>query len=205
MLPATALTLPANDRSAIAIIGSAGGIPAMIDLLAVLPADFPIPIILAQHLAREAPSILPDILSYRSRLRAKWAEPGEVPMPGVVYVVPAGRQLKVTAAGFASAALSACPRDWVNVPDLLLRSMAEFYGAGAIGIALSGMLPVGIAGFRAIYDGGGITMAQSERSSRFFDMPCAAIDLGRIDIVLSPARIAEALIALASERETAAA
>jgi two-component system chemotaxis response regulator CheB len=68
----------AAKRSAIAIIGSAGGISALIELLALLPSTFPFPIIVAQHLSPNIPSILPTILAYRSHLAVKWAEWGEV-------------------------------------------------------------------------------------------------------------------------------
>ncbi|HJU17594.1 MAG TPA: chemotaxis protein CheB [Stellaceae bacterium] len=201
----TVSTGSVRKRSAVAIIGSAGGIPALIELLAVLPASFPFPIIVAQHLSPTLPSTLPAVLASRAPLAVKWAEPGERPVGGVVYVVPPGRRLVVAADGFAISTLPLSSRSWLACPDALLSSLAGCYGAGAVGIVLSGVLAVGIAGMRAIRSGGGVAMAQNRSSASFFDMPIGAIDLGKAELVFSPARIAEALIVLAEEQERNAA
>lgn len=72
--------------AAVGIIGSAGGIAALIELLRLLSADFPFPILLshhtdivAQHLAPRGPSILPEVFALRGQLSVKWAEDGEKP------------------------------------------------------------------------------------------------------------------------------
>lgn len=198
--PAASTRFEAN-RSAVAIVGSAGGIPALLELLAMLPATFPFPIVISQHLSPASPSILPAILACRARLPVKWAEQEERPRGGTVYVVPPGCQLAIRADGFAIAALPPFARSWLVCPDVLLRSLAKCYGAGAIGIVLSGMIAAGVAGLRAIRRGGGVAIAQSERSAFFSDMPVAAIDLAKAELVLSPTRIAEALLVLAAEWE----
>ena len=84
---------------------------------------------------------------------------------------------------------------------MLLRSLAACYGAGAIGIVLSGTIAAGIAGIRAITRSGGITMAQNGSSSLFSEIPIGAIDQGKAELVLSPTRIPEALLLLAEEWE----
>jgi chemotaxis response regulator CheB len=192
------LTEAAADRSAVVgIVGSAGGIAALIELLGLLPADFPFPIIVAQHLPPDAPSILPEVLAWRSRLAVKWAEECEIPRGGTVYLIPAGHDLDIGTDGFAISPLPPTARSWLICPDLLLRGLARRYRERAIGIVLSGMIASGIDGMRAIRRAGGITMAQSEASAIHFAMPCGAIDLGKADIILSPARLAEVLIILA--------
>jgi chemotaxis response regulator CheB len=187
----------ANGSGVIGIVGSAGGISALIELLSLLPADFPFPVIVAQHLAPCGPSILPEVLMQRGRLSVKWAENGESPRASTVYIIPAGYDLDVGADGFAISPLSPSALAWLPCPDLLLGGLARCYGARAIGIVLSGMMAVGIDGMRAIRRAGGVTMAQSEASSAHFEMPCSAIDLGKADIILSPGRLAEVLIILA--------
>jgi two-component system chemotaxis response regulator CheB len=189
-----------DKSSAVAIIGSAGAIPALSELLAWLPATFPFPIIVAQHLSPDSPSVLPAILARRSRLAVKWAEPGEMPLGGV-YLVPRGHQLVIGANGFAISRLAPLARSWLACPDALLLSLAQWYGAAAIGIVLSGALAAGIAGIRAILACGGIVLAQNEISSSHFEMPVGAIDLGKAELVLSPTRMAEVLLMLADERE----
>jgi two-component system, chemotaxis family, protein-glutamate methylesterase/glutaminase len=181
----------------VAIIGSAGGLPALLELLSVLPVTFPFPVIIAQHLSADAPSILPTILGHRTALTVKWADPGEVPRGGVAYVARPGYQIAVTLEGFVISALARTACSWLASPDVLLGSVAECYGSGAIGIVLSGMIPVGAYGLRNIQHVGGITMAQSQISALHTEMPAGAVDLGKAEIVLSPARIAGALIVLA--------
>jgi two-component system chemotaxis response regulator CheB len=188
--------MPASG--AVAIIGSAGGIPALIDLLAMLPVYFPLPIIVAQHLSRDVPSILPKILARHTHLPVKWAEDDEHPRPGIVYVLPPGCQLHIQAGRFLISPLAPSPKSWLACPSILLKSLAQCYGEAAVGIVLSGVLPVGISGLRAIQAKGGVTIAQDEVSSSHFDMPRSAIDLGKVDIVLPPERIAEALAVLAA-------
>jgi chemotaxis response regulator CheB len=69
-------------------------------ILPVLPAIFQIPILVVQHLRRRAPtSILPTVLGYNTRLRVKWAEDGERPCGGTVYVAPWDRHLTIALGG----------------------------------------------------------------------------------------------------------
>ena len=69
----------------VVVIGaSAGGVPALLNLLSGLPADFPLPILLVQHLSAKLPSKLPEVLGYRTALRVKWAEYGELMKPGTI-------------------------------------------------------------------------------------------------------------------------
>lgn len=85
-------------HGAVAIVASAGGIPALIELLRHLPNTFPLPIFVAQHLPRCA-SKLDAILSSRSSLKAVWAAEGDRPYGGCVYLVPPTMRLAITATG----------------------------------------------------------------------------------------------------------
>jgi chemotaxis response regulator CheB len=133
------------------------------------------------------------LLAWHSGHRIAWAADEAAPQAGTVYVCPARHDMRV------DRAISIRPLDrhasvWLPCPDLLFASVASAYGAGSVGIVLSGMLPVALDGLRAIRAQGGLAMVQSQKSSPFFDMPSAAIDFAKADIVLSPARIAEALV-----------
>ena len=184
----------------VAIGGSAGGIQALITLLSALPAEFPLPILVVQHLPPNPllPSMLPDILGKRTALSVKWAQDGEAMVPGTVYVAPPDRHLLV--APLRRLALSSAARigRWRPAVDALFQSAAEVFGEGAIAIVLSGMLWDGAKGISAVGRCGGITIAQDERTSGYFEMPSAALDLGRADLVMSPRRIAQALEILAA-------
>jgi two-component system, chemotaxis family, protein-glutamate methylesterase/glutaminase len=199
--PAT--TAPAQTRSAppsgaVAIVASAGGIPALIELLAELPRGFALPVFVTLHLAR-GPSLVPDILAWHSALAVDWAIEGEQPRCGHVYLAPPGTSLTIGANGLALAALPPISASWLGTCDRLIDSVAAVYGPHSVAIVLSGMMPAGIQGLRAIRACGGITMAQNDASSAYFDMPCAAIDFGKADIVLPPSRLASALQVIAEQ------
>jgi chemotaxis response regulator CheB len=199
--PASLLTWnPADGSGAVGIVASAGGISALTELLAPLPANFPLPIIVVQHLAPRSGNLLPALLARSAKLKTKWAEAGEIPLGGTVYIASAGCKLDLRPDGFTIAPLPPSASSWLSCPDTILTSLARCYGAGAIGIVLSGMIAAGVAGMRAIHAAGGLTMAQSEASAEHFAMPLGAIDLGKAEIVTSPWRIAEALLVLMEQR-----
>ena len=177
--------------------GSAGGIPALAAVLAALPADFPIPILVVQHLSAKLPSKLPVALGWRTGLRVKWAEDGEPARPGTVHVAPPDQHLLV--APGPRLALSSAERVgwWRPAVDALFRSAAEACGERVAAVVLSGAMWDGALGMIAVAKGGGITIAQDEATSAHFDMPAAALDLGRVDLVMSPRKIAETLRFLA--------
>src|SRR5262245_3900795 len=188
---ATARTRSSPPTGAVAIVGSAGGIPALIDLLRELPRSFGLPVFVTQHL-RRGPSVLPQILAWRSVLTVGWAAEGEEPKCGHVHVAPPGTCLKVAANGLAVRDLPPASASWLGACDQLIDSVAAVYGPRCVAIVLSGMMPAGIRGLRAVRARGGITMAQKGASSMYFDMPHAAVDLGKADIVLTPLRLAGA-------------
>jgi chemotaxis response regulator CheB len=76
------------EIGAVAIVASAGGIPAEIELLRGLNTPSCLPVIIAQHLARFSPSVLPSVLRSNTGRSVKWAEQDESPAAGMVYVVP---------------------------------------------------------------------------------------------------------------------
>jgi two-component system chemotaxis response regulator CheB len=193
--PVPGLDAPGYDL--VVIGGSAGGIAALHALLRPLPASFPLPILVVQHLDRALPSRLPAVLGYRTALRCKWAEDGESLAGGTVYVGPPDRHLLVTPG--RRARLCDGPRRgwWRPAVDRLFESAAESFGERAVGIVLSGAMSDGASGIAALRDSGALTLAQDEPSAGHFDMPASAIDLGGADIVLPPAKIAEALQVLA--------
>ncbi len=173
--------------------GSAGGIEALISLLRALPANFPLPILVVQHLSKDVPSKLPGILQRHTRQTVKWAEDGEPIAGGVVYVGPADRHLLVGADHRLVLSSAARAGWWRPAVDILFQSAADIYGGRVAGVVLSGTMWDGASGIAAIARRGGITIAQDEATSGHFDMPANAIDLGRADLILSPGKIAEAL------------
>jgi two-component system chemotaxis response regulator CheB len=181
-----------QPAGAVAIVASAGGIPALISLLRALPDTFPLPVLVAQHLA-PVRSELDKILSWHCLLNVSWALEAGRPRAGHVYLVPPGMRLAVTAAGFELSALAPGCLSWLASGDHLIHSVAALYGRRSIAIALSGAMPAGVNGLRAVKARGGFAMAQDRVSSSWFEMPSAAIDLAKADIVMPPERLADAL------------
>ena len=182
----------------IGIVASAGGIPALIELLSRLNGTFPIPILVAQHLPRTF-SNLDVILSRHCPLRVRWADADRLDddLIGVTLAAP-GTGIRMTGAGIAIDRLASPSTSWLLSGDLMIQSLLSMFGQRTVGIVLSGMLPAAIAGMKAITAAGGITMAQ-DRAAAYFEMPSAAIDFGRAEIVAPPSRMAEMLTVIAED------
>ena len=182
----------------VAFGGSAGAIPALLAILSCLPADFPIPVVVVQHLAARFESCLPRVLGRHTALRCAWAADGRWPRPGTVHVAPPGTSLTLTAAG-RFRVVSGEPKPRLGGPsvDAFLGSMAAVLGSRAVAVVLSGVLSDGADGIRAVRRSGGATMAQRLDTAPHWDMPAAALDFGKADLQMSPERIAQALLVLA--------
>ncbi len=122
---------------------------------------------------------------------------GHQPSDRHVYLVPPGTNLAVTAEGFAISPLSPGSASWLGCGDHLIDSLVALYGARTIGIVMSGSLPAAVKGMRAIKARGGYIMAQDRISSLSFEMPSAAIDFAKAEIVMPPDRMALALSSIA--------
>ena len=182
----------------VAIAASFGGIAAMGTVLAGLPAAFPLPVLICQHIEPNRPSLLPEILARRTALRVVAAAHGDMPAAGSVYVAPSDRHLLIR----ADHTLGLSAGELVNfarpAADVLFRSIADVHGARAIVVVLTGRGRDGARGVEVIQTRGGFTIARDEASAEAFDMPCAAVDIGRADLVLPLDRIAFALEVLAN-------
>jgi two-component system chemotaxis response regulator CheB len=187
----------------VAIAASAGGLNAITLLIRALPADFPVPLVIVQHLDRRHRSLIADILSRRTKLRVKQAEEGERVAAGSIYIAPPNRHLLVN----ADHSLSLTHTELVHFvrpsADLLFESVAASYRDRAIGVVLSGSGSDGAMGVQAIKKMGGTVLAQNKESAEFFGMPGAAAQTGCVDFALPVEEVAPALITLvAGERIT---
>ncbi len=188
-------TVPAAF-DAVVIAASLGGRETLEELLAPLPADFPAPVLVAQHLHADSPGYLPTLLARRTRLVVKHAEPDEALRAGTVYVAPPARHLRVAAGGRCELANE--PRINFARPaaDPLFTSAAAVFGARVVGVVLTGRLFDGAAGAAAIRRAGGVVLVQEPASCRAPDMPRAAMRRGAAHLALPPAALAAALVGL---------
>jgi two-component system chemotaxis response regulator CheB len=188
----------AAGDAVIALVGSAGGLAALLTILSVLPRAFPAAILVVQHLPPRHPSSLVAILGWHSSQPVAWATEGGRLVPGTVCVAPPDRHLLLTGTGLLT--LSAAPpvRSLRPAADPLLASLAAYARERAIGVILSGTANRGRAdgtdGARAIKEAGGRVVAQDATTSGHFGMPGAAIASGWVDRVLPVREIGPALL-----------
>lgn len=177
----------------VAIASSAGGLTALTAILGNLPRDFDASVVVVQHLDPRHRSLMPQIMSRRSKLAVYQASDGVELEPGNVYLAPPDRHLLVNRDG----TISLTQTELVNFvrpsADLLFESVAAAYGERAIAVVLTGTGHDGSMGVTAIKQRGGTVIAQDEGSSEFFGMPSAAIQTGAVDFVLALDEIPQAL------------
>jgi two-component system chemotaxis response regulator CheB len=186
----------AGDPPLVAIAASAGGIPALRTLLAVLPPDFPAAVLVVVHLEAGRPSLLAEILDRVSALPVRQALAGERPQAGVVYIAPPDRHLVVDDAG--SLALIDSPREHHVRPsaDPLFASVAQRCGSHAVAVVLSGMGRDGSDGVAEIHRLGGTVVAQDSASSLYPAMPDASVATGFVDHVVPIGQLSTLLVDL---------
>jgi two-component system chemotaxis response regulator CheB len=190
--------VPGRRASVVGVCASLGGPQLLMFLLKALPADYPIPILIVQHIAAGFTEGLARWLDQAAAIPVSLAEPG---MPAVgpgAWLAPDGAHLALT--GTRRLALDQHTVAGHHRPsgDVLLGSIAEAAGRTGVAVVLSGIGSDGAAGAAAVRRRGGLAIAQDEESSVVFGMPKAAIDLG-VGVVLSPGQIAACLLGLRAE------
>jgi len=180
----------------VAVASSAGGLAALTSLLSGLPASFPVPVLLVQHLDPRHKSLLADMLGRCTELPVKMAEGGDRLTGGSVFVAPPNYHLLVDSGGTLSLTQSELIHFLRPSADILFESVARNFPGRAIAVVLSGTGSDGARGVKAIKSTGGTVIAQDQDTSEFFGMPSAAIATGSVDIVLPLAMIAPALVGL---------
>jgi two-component system chemotaxis response regulator CheB len=185
-----------NAFEIVALAASAGGLKALTDVLAALPADFPAALVVVQHLDPRHRSLMAEILGKRTALRVQEAREGAVLERGLVFTAPPNRHLLVNSDGTLSLTQSELVHFVRPSADLLFESAAASYKERAIAVVLSGSGRDGSMGVRAIKKMGGTVIVQDEKTSEFFGMPDAAQQTGLVDFVLPLHEIAPALLTL---------
>lgn len=194
---APAAPTSASSRArVVAVASSTGGPAALHDLFSGIPADFPLPILVVQHISRSFVHGLADWLNKAVPLQVKVAEDAELLNKHTVYLAPDDRHLGVSPGG--TVMLSAAPAIGGFRPSatFLFDSVAKAYGSSCAAVMLTGMGEDGVAGLQAVRRVGGRIFAQDEKSSVVFGMPAAAIAAGLADDILPPPQIARRLVDL---------
>ena len=191
--PAAARLTAGNVR--VVVIGaSTGGPPALATILADLPADLPVPVLVVQHMADGFVEGLATWLDGLSPLPVVMAQDGRRLLPGVVHVAPAG--LNTLLRPGLRVELQTPPEGQFHVPgvDAAFASAAATCGAQAVGVLLTGMGRDGAAGLRTMREAGAMTIGQDEPTSVVWGMPAAAQALGAVEAELPLPAIAAAIV-----------
>lgn len=184
----------ASKKRVVAIAGSTGGPQALHRVLSALPGDFPAPVLVVQHMADGFSHGLVNWLDGECPLQVRVASHGDPVEPGLVLMAPDGVHMTVGKGRTVVLDSSDPVSGQRPSATVLFRSVAAVFGTRAVGVVITGMGKDGAEGLRDIYESGGTTIAQNEKSSLVFGMPRAAAELGVVHSVLSLDEIPQALL-----------
>lgn len=203
VLPASAPVLSDKPTKikVIALGASTGGPPVLQTILAMLPGDFQLPVLIVQHMTSGFIAPFVEWLAQSSSLPVQVATHGERLVPGHVYVAPDECQMKVAHGGTIALTGDAPENGLRPSVSYLFRSLAAVYGGDAVAGLLTGMGRDGADELRLLKEKGAVTFAQDKDSSVVHGMPGEAIKLGAATFILAPDKIAAVLARLASNQK----
>ncbi len=197
MARAAALQPPAHldlARFDVCVVGASTGGPAALQaLLSALPAAWPLPTVIAQHMPAGFTASFAARLSSLARVRVSEGHDGDALAPGLALVAPAGQQTRVRADGRLEVVPGLCGERHAPSIDRLMESAAASHPGRVLGVLLTGMGDDGASGLAVIRAGGGLTLAESEATCVVFGMPRAAFARGGVDHLLPLPAITRAL------------
>lgn len=189
----------------VAIGVSTGGPPVLETILSRLPAAFPAPILIVQHIADGFVQGLIEWLNRVTRLQVQLASHGERAYGGHVYLAPDGRHLGIDPSG--RLVLDDAPPERSQKPAVayLFRSVGSAFASKSAGVLLTGMGSDGAAELKTLRDLKAVTIAQNQASCTVFGMPGEAVKIGAAQHVLPPEEIGDMLCRICGVSEVSAA
>ncbi|MGH8335384.1 MAG: CheB methylesterase domain-containing protein, partial [Gammaproteobacteria bacterium] len=200
----TALTKPLPSRtstsrtalaqpSVVALGTSTGGPKALQQILPLLPGDLPVGVLVVQHMPCGFTGPFAQRLDRICQVKVEEAAHDQPVEAGVVYIAPAGQHLTVMRRSPAQVVtrLSATPEATLHRPsvDVMMLSVAEVFGALAMGVIMTGMGADGVQGMKAIGKAGGLTVGQDEASCAVYGMPRSCAEAGVLQRVVTLTQI----------------
>ncbi|MDX6245793.1 MAG: two-component system, chemotaxis family, protein-glutamate methylesterase/glutaminase [Frankiales bacterium] len=205
-MPSTSIE-PIGPVEVIAIGASTGGPDALASILSKLPADFPVPIVIVQHMPPLFTRLFAQRLNSGCQITVREARDGDLVEPGTVLIAPGDFHLSLRRDGLAVRAVThqEGPENWVRpAVDVLFRSVAEVYGERALGVVLTGMGQDGIRGVERLVGAGAQIVVQDEATSVVWGMPGVVADAGLAHRILPLVDVAPHVIAVAGRTRTLA-
>jgi len=189
--------MPTKGNYKIVAIGtSTGGPVALQDVLTKLPASFPVPLVLIQHMPATFTPAFAQRLDGLCNIRVREAAEGDVLEPGLALLAPGGKQMEIKKQGSKSVISISEPKPGQTYKpsvDITFDSVARLYPGKALAIVLTGMGSDGREGARALKRGGSKLWSQDEESCVVYGMPAAVAEAGLSDSVLPLADIGSSL------------
>ena len=198
--PLTSSMIKTTD-TIIAIGSSTGGTEAVKDVLMALPPNTP-PILITQHMPERFTKTWADRMNQLCRISVKEAEDGDSVLPGHALVAPGSYHMTLVRSGARyTVRINQDPPVNRHRPsvDVLFASVAQYAGANAVGVILTGMGGDGAKEMLTMKQAGAFTIAQDEASCVVFGMPKEAIKLGGVDKILPLSEIPAAIVAYVSK------
>lgn len=204
MPPQPAAYKPVQRRIDIVAIGtSTGGPTALAELIPQLPKEFPVPVLVVQHMPALFTRMMAERLDSRSALLVREGQTGTKIEAGQVWIAPGDFHLTVARKGMDMVLdLNQEPPEHSCRPavDVLFRSVARNYGPHALAVILTGMGFDGTKGAKAVRDAGGDVVVQDESSAVVWGMPGAVVAAGVTDQVYPLGRMAQEIVRRVSSR-----
>ncbi len=195
--PAKPVSMPSKGNYQLIAIGtSTGGPVALQDVLTKLPKNFPLPIILIQHMPASFTPAFAQRLNGLCQIEVREAVDGEVLKPGVALLAPGGKQMEIIKHGVNSNIKISEPLPGQNYKpsvDVAFTSVAQAFPGKALAIVLTGMGADGREGAKKMKQGGSSLWSQDEASCVVYGMPAAVADAGLSDHVLPLSFIGDCL------------
>ncbi|VVM63087.1 Chemotaxis response regulator protein-glutamate methylesterase of group 1 operon [Pseudomonas fluorescens] len=169
----------------VAIGTSTGGPVALQRVLTQLPASFPAPIVLIQHMPAAFTKAFAERLDKLCRINVKEAEDGDMLRPGLALLAPGGKQMMVDGRGMVKILPGDERLNYKPCVDITFGSAAKSYGDKVLSVVLTGMGADGREGARLLKQGGSTVWAQDEASCVIYGMPMAIVKANLADAVYS--------------------
>ncbi len=182
----------------VAIGSSTGGPRALQKILTCLPEDFPVPIIIAQHMPPAFTGPFAERLNQLSALKVKEAEEGDLVKKGTIYIAPGRGHMSIERKKITESVLRISEErgEYIYRPsvDVLMLSAVESFSGHVLGVILTGLGNDGSKGMKEIKNKGGRTIAESEQTCVVYGMPKSVVESGAADQILPIDEIAGYII-----------
>lgn len=197
---------PSPGHAKVVVLGvSTGGPLALHQVVPRLPKDFPVGMLIVQHMPAHFTKSLADRLNTLSHVTVREAQEGDVLEPGLVLIAPGGFHLKI-AKDQRTIHVTPEPAETLHRPsvDITAESVVDAFGGHAVGVIMTGMGRDGSAGLKKLNAKGGYVIAQDEESCVVYGMPKAVVDEGIADEIQSLEHLADAIAAAVGVHAVAA-